>query len=248
LEQKIRVGAVSYLNTKPLVFGFERGLMKEEVNLLFDYPANVARMLLNDDIDLGLVPVAIIPQLKEYHIISDFCIGASIPVASVCVFSDVPLEEVKEMLVDYQSRTSAALLRILLKKFWKIDPVMIDTSNGYQQNIKGTTAGLIIGDRALQQRQHSSYIYDLAEAWQAMTGLPFVFAAWVANKKLPPGFIHAFNETTGEGLKHLEEIVASLDYPAYDLHHYYTENIDYRLDEKKKEALALFLSYVREGK
>ncbi len=246
MEQKIRVGAVSYLNTKPLVFGFENGLMKDQVDLLFDYPANVARMLLNDEIDLGLVPVAIIPQLKEHLIISDFCIGATGPVGSVCVFSDVPLSDVTEMLVDYQSRTSAALLRILLKKFWKINPVMIDTSNGYQQNIKGTTAGLIIGDRALQQRHHSPYIYDLAEAWQTMTGLPFVFAAWVANKRLSDEFVQSFNETTAAGLSHIDEIVAALDYTAYDLHHYYTQNIDYRLDEKKKEALALFLAQVRE--
>ncbi len=246
MEQKIRVGAVSYLNTKPLVYGFEKGLMKDEVDLLFDYPANVARMLLNDEIDIGLVPVAIIPQLNDHFIISDYCIGASKPVASVCVFSDVPLNEVTEMLVDYQSRTSAALLRVLLRKFWNINPVLIDTSNGYQQHIKGTTAGLIIGDRALQQRPHSRYIYDLAEAWQTMTGLPFVFAAWVANKKLPPSFIHAFNAATAEGFKYIDQIVSALDYPAYDLHHYYEENIDYRLDEKKKEALALFLSYASE--
>ncbi len=245
MEQKIRVGAVSYLNTKPLVFGFENGLMKDEIELLFDYPSNVARMLLNDEIDVGLVPVAIIPQLKEHFIISDYCIGASKPVASVCVFSEVPLSEVEEILVDYQSRTSAALLRVLLKEYWKIDPVLIDTSNGYQQLIKGTTAGLIIGDRALQQRQLSPYIYDLAETWQAMTGLPFLFAAWVANKQLPPGFIQSFNTATAAGLMHIDEIVSSLNYPAYDLHHYYHENIDYKLDEKKKEALALFLNFIK---
>ncbi len=126
MEQKIRVGAVSYLNTKPLVYGFENGGMKNEVDLVFDYPANIARMLLNDEVDVGLVPVAIIPLLKEHYIISDFCIGASHPVASVCLFSDVPLQEIKEVLVDYQSRTSAALLKILLKEHWKIEPVLID--------------------------------------------------------------------------------------------------------------------------
>jgi chorismate dehydratase len=245
LEQKIRVGAVSYLNTKPLVLGFENGLMADEIDLVFDYPANVARMLLTDQVDVGLVPVAIIPQLKEHFIISDYCIGASQPVASVCLFSDVPLHEITGILVDYQSRTSAALLKILLRHFWKISPALVDTSNGYQQNIKGNTAGLIIGDRALQQRKNSPYIYDLAEAWQQMTGLPFVFAAWVANKELPAPFITAFNEATGLGLKHINEIVSSLDYPAYDLHRYYTANIDYKLDGKKQEALRLFLDYVK---
>ncbi|RZL44776.1 MAG: hypothetical protein EOP00_19050 [Pedobacter sp.] len=148
----------------------------------------------------------------------------------------------KEILVDYQSRTSAALLKVLLKEFWKIDPVLIDTSNGYQQHIKNTTAGLVIGDRALQQRRQSKYIYDLAEAWQQMTGLPFVFAAWVSNKKLPTEFIEKFNKTTGLGLHHLDEVVAAIDFEAYDMKVYYTENIDYRLDDKKIEAVRLFLS------
>ena len=247
MEQKIRVGAVSYLNTKPLVYGFEKGLLKDQIELLADYPAKIAAMLLNDEIDIGLIPVAVIPQMKEHFIISDYCIGASQAVASVCLFSNVPLQEITEVLVDYQSRTSAALLKILLKHFWKISPVLVDTSNGYQQNIKGSTAGLIIGDRALKQRRHSVYIFDLAEAWQQMTGLPFVFAAWVANKKLPDNFIADFNKASSTGLHHINEIVASLNFEEYDLHQYFTKNIDYRLDEKKKEALKLFLQYLKEG-
>lgn len=244
MEQKIRVGAVSYLNTKPLVYGFEKGLMAAETTLIFDYPAKIAAMLLNDEIDVGLIPVAVIPKLSEHYIISGYCIGASQPVASVCLFSDVPLAEIKEILVDYQSRTSAALLKILLKEYWKIDPILTDTANGYQQNIKGATAGLVIGDRALKQRHHSKYIYDLAEAWQQMTGLPFVFAAWVSNKKLPETFITSFNETTGKGLNHIDKIVRAIDFPEYDMHEYYTRNIDYRLDKKKMEAIHLFHSYL----
>ncbi len=235
---------MSYLNTKPLIFGFEKGAMKDEVELISDYPAKIAAMLLNDEIDVGLIPVAVIPALKEHYIICDYCIAASGPVASVCLFSDVPLDEIKEILVDYQSRTSAALLKTLLKQYWRIDPVLIDTSNGYQQNIKGATAGLVIGDRALEQRQHSIYIYDLAGAWQQMTGLPFVFAAWVANKKLPANFVEAFGEATGMGLHHIEEIVSSVNFKEYDMHHYYTHNIDYILDDKKRAAIQLFLSFI----
>lgn len=245
MERKIRVGAVSYLNTKPLVYGFEKGMMKDEIELSSDYPAKVAARLLDDEIDIGLIPVAVIPKLAEHYIISDHCIGASSAVASVCLFSDVPLDEITEILVDYQSRTSAALLRILLRDFWKITPVLIDTSNGYQQNITGSTAGLVIGDRALSQRQHSKYIYDLAEAWQEMTGLPFVFAAWVANKMLPEGFARAFSVATAEGFKHIAEIVAAVNFPAYDMQHYYTKNIDYNLDNKKREAIQLFLSLLQ---
>ncbi|RYF87250.1 MAG: hypothetical protein EOO03_10835 [Chitinophagaceae bacterium] len=244
MERKIRVGAVSYLNTRPLVYGFEHGMMQAEIELSYDYPAKVASQLLNDEIDVGLIPVAVIPKLKEHHIISNYCIGASQAVASVCLFSDVPLEEIESILVDYQSRTSAALLRVLLKEFWKISPTLIDTSNGYQQNIKGTTAGLVIGDRALTQRQYSTYIYDLAAAWQTMTGLPFVFAAWVANKKLPDDFSKRFDEANALGFHHLDEIVAGIDFPQYDLHQYYTENLDYVLDERKREAIRRFHAYL----
>lgn len=244
MEKKIRVAAVSYLNTKPLVYGFEKGGMKNEVELTFDYPAHVAAMLINDEVDVGLVPVAVIPKLGEFHIISNYCIGASGPVASVSLFSDVPVESVKEVLLDYQSRTSVALLKILLKDFWKINPEIKGTTEGYQDAIKGTTAGLVIGDRALKQRQKSGYSYDLAEAWQQMTGLPFLFAAWVANKQLPDSFIKKFNETTGVGLSHIDDIVAANNFPEYDLHTYYTTNIDYKLDEKKKDALGLFLQKI----
>jgi chorismate dehydratase len=118
---------------------------------------------------------------------------------------------------------------------------LIASEEGYEEKINGKVAGLVIGDRALVQRHKSKYIYDLATAWQKMTGLPFLFAAWVANKKLPGDFINAFNEATGAGLTHLDEIVLQTTYKEYDLLTYYTENIDYRLDEKKKEALKLFL-------
>ena len=235
---------MSYLNTKPLVYGFENGRMEDEIELVSDYPSRIAAQLLNDEIDIGLIPVAVIPNLKEHYIISDYGIGASNPVASVCLFSDVPLNEITHVLMDYQSRTSAELLKILLKHHWKISPVLIDTENGYQQAIKGTTAGLIIGDRALRQRRHSKYIYDLAQEWRAMTGLPFLFAAWVANKKLAPEFIKNFNEATAEGLQHINEIVAANPFAEYDLHTYYTKNIDYNLDAEKQEALKRFLQYL----
>lgn len=232
---------MSYLNTKPLVYAFEHGALSSEMELSFEYPAIVARKLIDDDIDVGLVPVAVLPQISMPKIISDFCIGASSPVASVCLFSQVPIEQVTHVLLDYQSRTSAALLKVLFKHHWKLNPVLHHTAAGFETQITGSTAGLVIGDRALMQRSQSVYIYDLAEAWQLFTGLPFVFAAWVANKPLPGSFTTRFNHHTGEGLKHLSEIVRRQAVAYYDLQHYYTNNIDYLLDEKKKEGLTRFL-------
>ena len=180
---KIKVGIVNYLNTRPLLYGIDRSPVKDRIELDGDYPANLAKKLLSGEIDLGLVPVAVLPALKEYHIITDYCIGCDGPVASVCIFSDVPLEEATEVLMDYQSRTSVALANVLLREYWKLDVPRVDTRDDYRDRIKGRTAGLVIGDRALEQRRISPFIYDLGDAWKKHTGLPFVFAAWISNKK-----------------------------------------------------------------
>ena len=241
LESKIRVAAVSYLNTKPLIYGFENGLMKDEIELITDFPASIADMLINDEVDISLVPVATIPFLKEYHIITNYCIGTTADVASVCLFSDVPLAEIKTILLDYQSRSSVGLLKIILKDFWKINVELVIGGVGYEEKIKGSTAGLVIGDRAFIQRKKSNYIYDLGSAWKEMTGLPFVFAAWIANKKLPETFITNFNNATGEGLQHLPEIIVANPYPHYDLHEYYSKNISFNLDDEKRKGLKEYL-------
>ncbi len=241
MAQKIRVGAVSYLNTKPLIYGFEQGKMQDEVELLIDYPANIASHLINDRIDIGLVPVAVIPSLKEHHIISDYCIACDGEVASVCLFSDVPLKEIKTILLDYQSRTSVALLKILLKEHWNISPELVAGTENYEQDITGSTAGLVIGDRALSQRPKSKYIYDLGTAWKEMTGLPFVFAAWVSNKPIEESFIARFNEANACGFLHLDEVISKNNSADFDLKSYYTQFVKFKLDAPMKEAKALFL-------
>ena len=241
MDRKIRVGAVNYLNTKPLIYGFENGEMKDEVDLVLAYPSKIATMLANDEIDVGLVPVAVIPKLNEHYIISDYCIGSDGEVGSVCLFSEVPLEKIENILLDYQSITSVELLKILIKQHWKIEPVFILTSEDYRKDIKGTTAGLVIGDRALEQRKISKYIYDLGAAWKKLTGLPFVFAAWVSNKKIDEFFIEAFNKANAIGLKQINKVVAENPYPLFDLKKYFTSYIDYHFDVTKKTALNRFL-------
>jgi chorismate dehydratase len=241
LNKTIKVGAVSYLNTKPLIYGFKHGYKIDGIEIIEEYPAKVASMLLNDEIDVGLVPVAIIPKLKEHHIITDYCIGAEGPVASVCIFSDVPIDKVEKVLLDYQSRTSVALAKVLLKHYWKIEPAFEDAKEDFREHIKGTTAGVVIGDRAFEQRKQSTYIYDLAEAWIDMTGLPFVFAAWIANKKLPEDFIKQFNCGNKIGLGDIDKVIAENPYDKYSLQTYYTQNISYELTYKKREGLKRFL-------
>ncbi len=242
--KKIKAGAVSYLNTKPLIYGFEQGMMQDSVELLLHYPSRIAGMLLDDEIDLGLVPVAIIPRMRESYIISDYCIGAEGAVASVCLFSDVPVTEIKEVLLDYQSRTSVRLAKVLLKEYWKLNPVLTDAKEDFRDHIKGTTAGLVIGDRAFEQRRISPYYYDLGEAWKLHTGLPFVFAAWISNKKLDTGFIKAFNEATSAGLQQLDKVIEQNPTDLFDLRKYYTQHISYALTAEKRRGLSLFLDKI----
>lgn len=232
---------MSYLNTKPLIYGFEQGKMNDQVELVIDHPANIASLLINENIDVGLVPIAILPFLKEHHIVSDFGIACDGEVASVCLFSDVPLREVKTVLLDYQSRTSVALLKILLKEHWKISPELVAGESNYENKIAGTTAGLVIGDRALVQRMKSKYIYDLGSAWKEMTGLPFVFAAWISNKKMPQSFIDEFNEANSFGFDHLDEIVRRNSNVEFDLKAYYTKFIKFRINEDMLTAAKLFM-------
>lgn len=241
MARKIRVGAVSYLNTKPLIYGFEQGMMQENIELMFDYPAKIAASLLNDEIDIGLVPVAILSEMKEYYIIGDHCIGTEGAVASVCLFSEVPLEQIETVLLDYQSRTSVRLAQVLMKEFWKITPVLESAGEDFRSQIKGTTAAVVIGDRALEQRKISTWHYDLGLAWKQYTGLPFVFAAWISNKPLDEAFIKEFDQANDIGMQHIEEIVKANPYTSFDLKKYYTTCISYALTERKREGLAVFL-------
>jgi chorismate dehydratase len=182
--------------------------------------------------------------LAESHNVSDYCIGADGEVASVCLFSQVEIKKIKTILLDYQSRTSVALLKVLCKEFWKIDPEFKEASVGYIDEITGSTAGLIIGDRALQQRPNFEFIYDLAEGWKQMTGLPFVFAAWVSNKKLDERFIEKFNAANHEGLHKLDKVIAENPCDYCNLEEYYTKHIQYMLDAEKKTGLKKFLGYI----
>ena len=234
---------VSYLNTRPLLLGMEQSPFKERIELMKAYPAQIAQALLDDTIDIGLVPVAVMPLLKHPQLVSKYVIGTEGEVASVALFSQIPMDQIEKVYLDYQSRTSVALAKILFKQFWKKEVEFLNATEGYINQIHGNTAGIIIGDRALVNLDKFEHIYDLGLAWKAYSGLPFVFAAWVANKPIPLEFIEAFDAANGYGLSHLEDVIALI--PAieqvYDLHKYYTENISYELTPEKKAGLDKFL-------
>jgi len=243
--ETIRIGAVSYLNTKPFVLGLTHAPDRPGIRLHTDYPAAVAKQLQQKQIDIGLIPIAAIDRISEAHIISDYCIGCEGPVASVAIFSEVPLEQVTTLLLDYQSNTSVALASILLKEYWQLTPTLEAAGEDFMQQMKGTTAAVVIGDRALDIYYQYPYRYDLAEAWIAHTGLPFVFAAWVANRPLSEDFIASFNTALAWGVDHWQDLLPNLPAMSYDPVTYFSRNISYELTTQKKQGMELFLKQLQ---
>ena len=244
LINKIKVGAVSYLNTKPLLYGIERSELRDRIELLLEYPARLAQHLKEGTIDMALVPVAAMKDIPGARIVGKYGIAADGDVASVCIFSQVPMEEITQVYLDYQSRTSVKLAEVLLRHHWKKQVTFLPATENYMEYITDTKAGVIIGDRALKQLVNFNYVYDLAAAWKDFTGLPFVFAAWISNKELPAEFIDAFNEANKAGLAHIDEIVAAHPFPYFDLKTYYTKHIHYLIDDDKKAGLQKFLTMI----
>lgn len=218
-----------------------------QVEISRDIPSECARKLIEGEVDLGLIPVAVIPQIKSPQIVSDFCIGAKGAVHSVLLVSEEPLEKIEKVYLDYQSRTSVQLCRLLLKHHWKKEVEFLPAQTGYETAIKGTTAGVIIGDRTFDLAERLHYRYDLAEAWQQWQGLPFVFAAWVSNKKLPKDFIHSFNQVLEFGLQNKVKAIQhyNLAFPSLEMQQDYLDSyIQYELDEAKQKALQQFLALI----
>ena len=240
----LKISAVSYLNTIPFIYGLKQSKLVDTIDLHLDYPAICADKLINGEVDIALVPVVIIPQLENAYIISDYCIGSDGEVDTVCLYSDVPIEEVQTIALDYQSRTSVALLKILLKEYWQVKPEINNTELGFEDKIKGKHAALVIGDRAFELNAKHQYIYDLSTIWKKMTGFPFVFAVWVSNTKLPKDFIAGFNKALENGLTDINKAIAlegdnysNCENPADYLNH----KISYLLDAEKQKGMALFL-------
>lgn len=173
-----RIGAVSYLNTKPLVRGLDE--RPDLFTVRFDVPSVCASLLHEGRVDVGLIPA--IEYLRgDYAIVPDIAIGSDGTVESVAVFTTVPIERVRSLALDISSRTSVALTKILCARHWGIAPVFTPAEPDLQAMLARADAALVIGDPALEVdlTRFGAVKLDLGEAWLALTGLPFVYAAWV---------------------------------------------------------------------
>ena len=208
------------------------------IDLSLDIPSVCANKLIENQVDIGLVPVAALLHIKDYHIISNYCIGANGAVDSVFIFSNKPILEIETLQLDAQSNTSNLLSKVLLKYHWKINPELVETG--------GADAIVQIGDRTFLNRNQFKYHYDLALEWHKFTGLPFVFAVWASNKIISDGFKTAFNAALEYGLNHRMEMIADLEeVKNIDLEDYLMKKIDFNLDQDKLAALAKFNDLVK---
>lgn len=244
--KKIKISAVSYTNTKPFIYGIQNTSIIDQIDLSLDMPSDCAQKLIDDKADIGLIPVAATLDMPEWHIVSDYCIGAVGAVNSVFIFSNCDIREAKVVQLDPESRSSNNLARVLLKNLWKVEPQLIREADDYSGSADPHTAFVQIGDRTFGKKAQYEYVYDLAEEWQKLTGLPFVFAAWIANKPIAEEFIAAFNTSLKYGLDHRAELLKELPTrPDFDLEDYLLNKLNFDLTEDKKKALYLFLDYIK---
>ncbi|GAA0886836.1 menaquinone biosynthetic enzyme MqnA/MqnD family protein [Sphingobacterium siyangense] len=238
---KIRVSAVSYTNTYPFLNGIRKSKVMEQIDLSVDYPSACAQKVIDDQADIGIIPTAALLSLPEYYINTDFCIGTEGAVDSVFIFANKPIDEVKTLRLDKQSRTSNGLARVLIKNYWKKDVELI-TDESIEPD-----AYVLIGDRTFGKKNAVPYVYDLGEEWFNFTGLPFAFALWVSNKKLPDSFVEQFNEALAYGVEHATDVIAGLpEFEDFDYTKYLTQHLNFHLTDKKREAVQLYLRYLKE--
>lgn len=228
------------------MYGIEQSDVINKIDLTLDMPSDCAQKLIDDKVDIGLIPVAAILSLPRWEIVSDYCIGANGPVNSVFIFSNCEAKDIKTLQLDPQSRSSNNLARVLLKNYWKADHQIIENAPDYTASNDPQTAFVQIGDRTFGKKEQFKYVYDLAEEWQKFTGLPFVFAAWVANKPIDPAFMTEFNQAMKFGLAHRAELLKELPTRSdFDLEDYLMHKLDFSLTEDKKKALHLFHDYIK---
>lgn len=243
---KIRISAVSYTNTKPFIYGIQHSAVAEKIDLSLDMPSDCAQKLIDDRADIGLIPVAATLNMPYWEIVSDYCIGAVGAVNSVFIFSNCDIQDVKVMQLDPESRSSNNLAKVLMKNYWKVKPQLVVNADDYTTSDDPYTAFVQIGDRTFGKPAQYKYVYDLSAEWQDFTGLPFVFAAWIANKPIPERFTTEFNTALKRGLDHREELVKTLPLrDDFDLRDYLMHKLDFSLTQDKRKALYLFLDYIK---
>ena len=248
-----RVCAVSYLNTAPLVWGLAHGPQRSLIELESAAPAECAEKLRSGEADVGLVPIIELARQPDLAVAPRGCIASHGHVRSILLVCKKPFAEIESIAVDRGSRTSVALVQILALQLYGTQPAVRPHTPQLDKMLQVADAALIIGDPALRldpsmsdwqgQRVH---VYDLGAEWQALTGLPMVFAVWAAKPiDDPAALVAALTGSAAYGRSRIEEIVAAesarLGFEANLIRQYLTRYIRYELGPAEREAIDTYL-------
>lgn len=251
----LRISAISYLNTAPLMWDFEHGDAGGAFDISYTLPARCAAELRDGLADIGIIPAAAYASIAGLSIIPDVAIASRQPVRSILLVSKVPLEQIKTVALDNSSMSSVALLKVLFAKWWGGARSYTTTCPNLQRMLAENDAALVIGDPALQIEPIGYKTYDLAEEWIRFTGKPFVFAFWAvrssALKNAPPelDLPGVFQNSRNHGLlpggvTEIARIWAPrLGLSEQNVREYLTRNVYYRLDSDCMDGLRLFYDY-----
>src|SRR5215510_1036578 len=257
---QLRISAISYLNTAPLMWNFENGesaqSLKQHFQVSYTIPSHCADALKAGTADIGIIPVAAYTTIPDLVIVPDVAIACKNQVRSILLVSKVPLEKIRSVATDSSSRTSSALVQIFLKKFVGANAGFTAQKPDLREMLRWHDAGMLIGDVALQAETTGLYVYDLAEEWRRWTYLPFVFAFWAVcraaleNLSAEVNVARVFQQSRDHGLQHITEITNAwaerLSLNQESIREYLTTNIDYSLDEDNIKGLRLFYRYAEE--
>jgi chorismate dehydratase len=242
---KLRVGIVNYLNSKPLAWGFLKGHHADLFAPSYHPPAMVARLLGQGNLDVGLIPSIEVQRIPNLRVLPDMCIAARHEVRSVLLVSRGPVEEIRRVALDQNSRTSATLVRVLLRERYGLDPEYLHERPDPERMLGEADAALIIGDPALRVDRERYRIIDLAAEWHELTGLPFVFAVWAVRPEVDiPDLPFYFKSSLRYGLSSLDTVVreaaAELNLDSSEVRTYLTENLSFFLRDEEIEGLEEF--------
>lgn len=247
----IRISLISYLNSRPFVYGLQQSKLWNTQVFSFDVPAESARKVILQEVDMGIIPVATLPLVPNGHIVGDYCISAENEVYTVALFSNHPISEAQKVYLDIHSRTSVALTKILAPTIFNHNPIFVDGLPILKkENTKEFESSqlddcyLLIGDKVFEYEHLFKYKMDLALSWKNQTGMPFVFAAWISNKQLPEAWLTKFNKALSVGVRNISQVTRSIEheYPNIPVQEYLSRYIQFELTPLKRKSIEYFLS------
>ena len=252
----LRISAISYLNTAPLMWDFEHGDAGRAFEISYTVPSQCAASLAAGSADIGIIPAAAFATIPGLVILPGVAIASRKPVRSILLVSKVPLDQIRSVALDTSSLTSVALTKVLFAKWWGQGRTFTSMTPDVEKMLAAHDAGLVIGDPALKVDRSRYLTYDLAEEWIRLTRKPFVFAFWAvrqsALKDAVLDLATVFQDSRDHGLEpaNLDQIVREwaprLTLSEAEIHTYLTENIYYELDATCIEGLQLFYRYAVE--